>query len=236
MMNAATLYDVVDRTWPDAGRVTGGSWVVRIGQGGGSRVSAATGHVTAAGLPLVEAVQRGLGQRQLWMIRAGDDPLDALLADRGYRIMDPVVAYAAPVAVLATQRPPPVTTFEVWPPLAVQAEIWVEGGVGPERLAVMDRAKGPKTTLLGRLDDQPAGTAYVAMHGPHAMLHALEVAPRFRRRGLARHMLHAAAFWAKGQGASHLSLVVTRANEGANALYASLGMQVVGQYHYRIKE
>jgi hypothetical protein len=42
-----------------------------------------------------------------------------------------------------------------------------------------------------------------------------------------------AAFWAQDQGASHLALAVTQGNTGGNALYSSLGMQVVGQYHYR---
>ena len=106
---------------------------------------------------------------------------------------DPVTVYAAPAAALASEPPPPVTTFEVWPPLAIQAEIWAAGGIGPARLAVMERAAGPKTTILGRCADRPAATAYVAVHGTVAMLHALEVADRFRRRGLGRHIMRAAA-------------------------------------------
>lgn len=236
MIPAADLCAVIEETWADAGRITGDTWQLRLGAGGGSRVSAATGTVGPRGLRLVEAAQRAAGQAPLWMIREGDAALDSLLAAEGYAVMDPVVAYAAPVATLATARPPPVTTFEVWPPLAVQHEIWAEGGIGPARIAVMMRTRGPKTALLGRLDDRPAGTAFVAIHCGIAMLHALEVAPKWRRRGLATHLLRAAAFWAAGQGAATFSLVVTRANTGANALYASLGMQVVGQYHYRIKE
>jgi ribosomal protein S18 acetylase RimI-like enzyme len=67
------------------------------------------------------------------------------------------------------------------------------------------------------------------------MLHALEIDPAFQRQGLGRHLTRAVAIWAQSQGASHLSLLATKANIGANALYASLGMSVVGQYHYRIK-
>ena len=43
-----------------------------------------------------------------------------------------------------------------------------------------------------------------------------------------------AAHWAKANGAHWMSVLCTQANKGANGLYASLGMQVVGQYHYRI--
>ena len=45
----------------------------------------------------------------------------------------------------------------------------------------------------------------------------------------------ATALAAAQQGAARLSLVVTRQNAAARALYARLGMQDVGQYHYRLK-
>jgi GNAT superfamily N-acetyltransferase len=48
--------------------------------------------------------------------------------------------------------------------------------------------------------------------------------------------MRAAARWAARQGAAELALLVTRKNVPANALYTSLGMSVVGSYHYRIKE
>jgi ribosomal protein S18 acetylase RimI-like enzyme len=176
-----------------------------------------------------------MGARPLFMLREGEERLDALLAARGYAVMDPVVGYVAPVGVLATERPPPVTTFEVWPVLAAQREIWAAGGIGPARIAVMERAAGPKVSLLGRLDDSPAGAAFAAVHQGLGMVHALEVLPRFRRRGLGAHLLRAAAFWAAGQGAEAVGLVVTEANAGARALYEGMGMQVVARYHYRVR-
>ncbi|SMY08414.1 GNAT family N-acetyltransferase [Flavimaricola marinus] len=236
-MTPETLYAVIEATWPSASVRQVGPFLIRTGLGGGSRVSAATitAPVTAADLPQAEAEMEALGQPKIFMIRAGDDALDALLEAEGYVIKDPVVGFVAPVSALTAQRPPPVSTFEVWPPLAVQREIWAAGGIGPARLAVMDRVTGPKTTILGRVDDTPAGCAFVACHGPHAMLHALETSGLHRRKGVAARMLTACAFWAKGQGAETFSLVVTQANTGAHALYASLGMEPVGQYHYRIK-
>ncbi len=178
---------------------------------------------------------RAAGQRPLFMIRDQDAALDRELADLGYLIKDPVNLYAAPVAQIATMRPPPVTTFEVWPPLAAQVEIWAAGGIGAGRLTIMDRAPLPKTTILGRLQDRPAGTLFIGIAGDCAMIHALEIAVAQRRQGLARQMTIAAAFWAQAQGARWLTLVATRANTGAHALYTSLGMGVVGQYHYRIQ-
>ena len=218
-MTPAALYALIEATWPPAGQTRVGPYVIREGQGGGSRVSAATAAAVdglAEGLPAAEAAMRALGQTPLFMIRHGDEALDALLDRAGYVIKDPVIGYSAPVSQLTQTLPPPVTTFEVWPPLAVQAEIWAEGGIGPDRLAVMNRAKGPKTTILGRLEDSPAGTVYLAC-GPDGA------------------MLRACARWAARQGAEELALVVTTANTAARGLYASLGMSAVGEYHYRIK-
>ena len=231
------IFELLDATWPAAACHHVGPWTIRDGQGGGSRVSAATATrpVRAEERLLAEQAMQDLGQPPLFMIRPGDEGLDAQLAAAGYVIKDPVTAYAAPVVGLADLVLPAKTAFRAWPPLAMQAEIWAAGGIGPARLAIMDRARGPKTSLLGRLQDQPAGCAFVGCHGSQVMLHALEVLPQFRRLGLGRHLLIAAARWAQEQGAETLALVVTRANPGANALYTSLGMGVVGQYHYRIR-
>ena len=170
----------------------------------------------------------------LMLVRAADDALDAALAARGWRVVDPVVAYAAPVADLAAELPP-LAAFPHWPPLEIARSLWVEGGIGPARLAVMDRVTGAKAAILSRKADRPAGVAFVACHGDVAMLHALEVSPPLRRQGVGERLLRAAANWAAEQGATQLSLVVTRQNTAARALYARLGMGVVGHYHYRMK-
>ncbi|MGJ8622098.1 MAG: GNAT family N-acetyltransferase [Yoonia sp.] len=232
----STLYSVIDATWPTAQKRSLGPWTLRLDTRGGNRVSAATadGPVSDADIPAAQAAMQEAGQTPLFMLRAGQDDLDQLLAARGYSIKDATNIYAAPIEAIATDRPPPVSTFEVWPPLAAQVEVWAQGGIGQGRLDVMARAKGPKTTILGRTDDTPAGTVYVAIHEGCAMIHALEIAAAHRRKGLARHLTRACAFWAKSAQASYLTLLTTQANAGANALYSSLGMTLVGQYHYRI--
>ncbi|MFY0679139.1 MAG: GNAT family N-acetyltransferase [Thalassovita sp.] len=231
----AHLYEVIDGTWPAAECQTIGPWMIRNGQDGGQRVSAATalGAVTAADITSAEHAMQSLGQPRLFQIRAGDEALDQQLDARGYVVVDPVNLWLAPVADLATDRPPPVTSFSIWPPLAIQREIWLTGGIGPGRLAVMDRAEGAKVAILGRVDDSPAGTAFVAIHDGTAMLHALEVLPKLRRKGLALWILRQAAFWALENGAQHFSVLCTKANEPANALYSKLGMSFAGEYHYR---
>ena len=235
MPDAARLYDVIDGTWPAAAQWQEGPFLLRRGEGGGQRVSAATalGAVTAQEIDAAAQAMQAMGQPRLFQIRMGDEALDAVLATRGYHIVDPVNLYVAPVAQIATRRPPPVTAFCVWEPLAIQIDIWAKGGIGPGRLAVMQRAKGPKTSILGRQNDHPGGTAFVAIHDHVAMVHAVEVLPHQRKQGMAGWFMRLAAFWAQANGASHIAVVCTQANTGANALYASLGMALVGQYHYR---
>jgi GNAT superfamily N-acetyltransferase len=194
-MTPAVLAEVMEATWPPAKAWRVGPFTCRDGDGGGKRVSAASCEADFDGDELDAAI--AAMAEPLFLIREGESALDAALDARGWRIVDPVVAYAAPVARL-TGELPHLAAFPHWPPLEVAASIWAEGGeVG--------------------------------------MLHALEVRPALRRTGVGRTLLHAAANWAAAMGASHLSLVVTRQNTAARALYARLGMETVGQYHYRMK-
>ncbi|MFD1914053.1 GNAT family N-acetyltransferase [Halodurantibacterium flavum] len=228
------LYEVLEATWPPAAVHRAGPWIIRDGQGGGKRVSAATASapVTRADLPLAEAAMRDLGQPPLFMLRAGEDELDDLLAREGYRVVDPVSIHVMPAALTAS---PTDEVIPAWPPVAAQRLIWAQGGIGPERLAVMNRTRGPATTLLARAGERAAGTAFVAADHDIAMLHAVEVAPGQRRKGAGHNILIAAARWAQDQGCTWLSLVVTRANLPAQKLYSFAGMQAVGHYHYRMK-
>lgn len=232
---SVSWFDVIDQTWPAAARHSAGPFVLREGRGGGSRVSAATadGPVTEAEIQAVEAAMRDLGQKQIFMIRPGDERLDAQLEARGYEVVDAVTIYSCPAKQLTDLAIPRVTVFTIWEPLAIMREIWAAGGIGPARLAVMERAKGPKTGILLRHNDKPGGAAYAAIHDGVVMVHAVEIVPFQRKQGLGKWAMRGAAFWALENGADTLSVMCTDANEGANALYRSLGMQPVSKYHYR---
>jgi GNAT superfamily N-acetyltransferase len=234
-MDSARYFAAIDNTWPARRIIEEGPWTIRDGDGGGKRVSAATarGPVTDADIGRAEAAMRALGLEPLFQIRPGDQALDNLLAARGYRQIDPSVIHGIDAARLTDTPVPRVTVFAIWEPLAIMSEIWAAGGIGPARLRVMERASAPRTALFGRQREMPAGVAFVAIHDGIAMLHALEILPHQRRQGMAVWMMRAAAFWAVENGATTLSVICTRANGPANALYASLGFSVVEQYHYR---
>lgn len=233
----ARLIAAVEATWPPAETRRVGPITVRAGQGGGQRVSAATvdGVASPDDLAAAERDMRRLGQTPLFMIREGDAHLDGLLASRGYEIKDPVEIRLATVEALADRPLPRVTTFTIWEPLEIMREIWSAGGIGPERIAVMERVTGPKTGLFGRIKDRPAGAGFAAIDGDIAFVHALEVCAHARRQGLAGWMMRRAAFWAASRGARWIAALVTEANRPAAALYDTLGMEIAGRYHYRVK-
>jgi ribosomal protein S18 acetylase RimI-like enzyme len=226
------LDSVLDATWPAAASERLGPWRLRDGAGGGKRVSAATLEGEDGDPAEAAAAMRARGVRPLFRVREGQGVLDARLAALGYARVDPTEFYAAPAAELAFTIAD-VTVIDCEAPLAAAAEIWAGQGVGPARLAVMGRVAGPKRFLLGRLDDRPAGAAFVATAGTVAMLHALVVAERMQRRGLGRRLTQGAAAWGLAAGAETFALAVEAANDPARALYEALGMRRAGGYHYR---
>lgn len=232
-----TLFAAIDATWPPLAYHSVGPFTLREGQSGGQRVSAATCErpVTEIEIARAEEGMAALGQNALFMIRGDQPGLDDQLAALGYRIKDPVTVMTARANQVAGDGPGRARAFPVWPALAIQREIWATGGIGPERVAIMDRTLGPKATILGRVGDAPAGTAFVALHGTTAMMHAVEVLKKFRRRGCAVDMTRGAAKWALGQGAETFAILTTSENSPAIGVYSSLGLRPVGQYHYRVR-
>lgn len=226
----AALFAAMEATWPAAAAWRLGPWWLRDGAGGGKRASAAT--IAAGWTPDdIGQVEAAMPQGALFLLRPEDAALDAALSARGYAIVDPVLTYAACTADFAA--PPHMATFAHWPPLQIAVDLWADGQIGPARLAVMQRAPGPKAAILARLKDRAVGVAYVALHADIALLHALQVSPAHRRQGSAQNLLAAAAHWAADHGAATLALIVTTANLPARALYERLGMHPLGGYHYR---
>lgn len=232
-----TLAAALSATWPAAQTASLGPFTLRRSPGGGARVIAATqdgtGPPDPSTLAQAIAMMRGWGQIPLFRVLRGQSGLDAMLAARSFVRCKPTVLYSGQPDMLAAPAPPRLATFEIWPPLAIQVEIWREAEIGDDRIAVMNRAAAPRTALFGRQDRHPAAAGFLAAHDGIAMLHALEVRPTLRRRGTARRLIAHAAAWADRQGCHTLALAVTEGNAPARALYDGLGMVQTGGYHYR---
>lgn len=226
------LFAALAATWPAAETVRRGTFTLRRGAGGGNRTSAANLEGAPGDIADAEAAMRAWGQRPLFQIRPGQEDFDTVLAALGYRLQDRSVIYTVDPAAIAEAVG--LAAIPCAAPLTCMTEIWAEGDVGPARLAVMARAPAPRTWLLGRSNDRPAGCAFVAVSHGIAMLSALQVAAAHRRKGVAGQMVRGAAHWAGRQGAETLALAVTADNAPARALYQRLGMAEAAAYHYRI--
>lgn len=223
-----------ETTWPATESADTGALRTGRGLGAGGRVSS-----TIAIRPGWDSAQIAAAERlhhdwdQPAMFRVADSnlALQQALSSRGYVRGNPTAILAIDCMKLAGPLPI-MMTFAIWPPIGIQRDLWAAGNVPAARQAVMDRVTGPRAALLGRLDDRAAGAAFVAVDGEVAMIHALEVSPAFRRRGLAGWLIRAGADWASGQGARRLGLAVSHANTGARTVYDRLGFREIGSYGY----
>ncbi|MDJ0993548.1 MAG: GNAT family N-acetyltransferase [Dinoroseobacter sp.] len=230
------IWTAIDATWAPAAYHTCGPVVLREGIGGGQRVSAATTEAGCTDVDIAAAAQamRDLGQVPLFMVRGDQPDFDKQLSRLGFMIKDPVVVLDGLLEGAVMEPPPPVSAFPIWPPLQIMKELWAAGGIGAARLDVMARSADPKTAFLGRVEDRAAGCAFISMLGDLAVIHAVEVLSAYRRKGVAQNMVRGAANWAKTQGATRMATLVTKANRPSLALFTSLGLSPVEQYHYRV--
>jgi ribosomal protein S18 acetylase RimI-like enzyme len=146
----------------------------------------------------------------------------------GYATRDETLILAAPVADIA-EAPPPVSCFEIWPPLAVQEEIWA-----PAASARRARHHGAAPKV-----PRPPYSAGSTTVPPRNRLHRSawrrsrcsmrsKWHPSARRNGLARLMVRAGAAWAADRAPTTFTVLVTRANGGAAAL-RFLGPETCGK-------
>ena len=224
------LFEAIDATWPAFRRYALDGWIFREGRGGGKRVSATSLVETSASIDLAIEEMGFLGQAFLFMIRGSDVELDANLATRGFVIVDPVVLLGQETAKNGEQD---ASFLPNTIPSKEQLEIWSEGGIGPARIKVMARAKGPSCFAALKEENETCATAFAAIHNDIAMVHAVEVSKEYRRRGLGRKIMQGLSHWAGKMGAKNMVVLTVRDNVAAQSLYESMGMIEVGAYHYR---
>jgi GNAT superfamily N-acetyltransferase len=232
MLHNTDLFNAIDETWPPRTLTKLEDWIIREGCGGGQRVSATSG---SGDIVAAEKAMIALGQNKLFMVQDQQIALDAELASRGYVFKDPVDLFVGDAKVLADGFHPKLDAIFAKFPMPILAEIWAKGGIGSARLNVMERAVCDKAFIMGRIGDRAAAAAFIAASNGICMAHAVEVLTNKRRQGIAERMMRAAAWWGLQQGAETLCVLAAQANKNAQRLYRKMGMETVGQYHYRVK-
>jgi ribosomal protein S18 acetylase RimI-like enzyme len=159
--------------------------------------------------------------------------LDAFLAERGYRTIKPAEVMIAGVGHIVELSDPGDYNVhgEPDPHLSWLRACEVVGGrVEPS----LDRVPRPASFLVAVQDEHPVGVGLFVVSGGWCGVYCLATDPRWRRRGVARSLLHAGAQWAGEIGASRLFLQVAANNAGALGLYRQVGFRTSHTYHYRI--
>ncbi len=236
LKNSSSIFETIDLTWPAEEFHELPEWKLRKSLKGGKRVSAATVN-GKSGIPDIQFVENTLAewyQDKLFLIKAGENSLDEALKSRGYCIADPTNIWSISSEALSMHQIPPVTAFSIFPPLAIQREIWTANGIDSSRIEIMDRVKTPKTTIFGRINAKPAASAFVAVANKIAMVHALVVDHKYQRQSMGKFVMRKVGAWAHQQGAESVVVLCTKQNQSANNFYKTLGMQVIGEYHYRL--
>ena len=236
LKNGSDIFEAIDVTWPAEKFLEIPKWKLRRSAKGGKRVSAATaiGAPDISDIKLAENKMVQWHQDKLFMIKKNEILLDEALSASGYRVIDPTNIWSISSKNLSIQKTLPVKAFTIFPPLAIQRELWRANHISPSRIEIMDRVKTHKTTIFGRINARPAASAFVAVSNKFAMVHALVVDKKCRRQGMGKFVMQKVGSWAYQMGAESVVALCTEKNCSANILYKSLGMQVIGKYHYRV--
>jgi GNAT superfamily N-acetyltransferase len=236
LKNGSDIFEAIDVTWPAEKFLEIPKWKLRRSAKGGKRVSAATaiGAPDISDIKLAENKMAQWHQDKLFMIKKNEIILDEALSAGGYRVIDPTNIWSISSKNLSIQKTLPVKAFTIFPPLAIQRELWRANHIPPSRIEIMDRVKTHKTTIFGRINARPAASAFVAVSNKFAMVHALVVDKKCRRQGMGKFVMQKVGSWAYQMGAESVVALCTEKNCSANILYKGLGMQVIGKYHYRV--
>jgi ribosomal protein S18 acetylase RimI-like enzyme len=145
-----------------------------------------------------------------------------------------VLVMVGPVAQLATPGQPPEIDTET--SLTAPDDWWrvtLGGAPSSDQRQVLGGAGLAEIGFaLATIDRRPVGGIRTVVLDEHLHLSRLEVAPAYRRRGVARSLLDEAARWGVGRGARWCVLQVAEDNPGAVGLYRRLGLRPHHEYEY----
>lgn len=225
---------LLDQAWPAYHRENAESWTFRFADGVTSRANS----VLPWGTPddpdaLIARAEKFYADRGLActfsMGERAMPGLDERLADRRYRLVDPVSFMRAPAVQVPAEHAVRIEDepWEGW------MESWwaVDGRYGTGYEPARRIATGVPARYAAVVEDGVAlAVGRGVPQGDTLGIYCMATLPQGRRRGLARSVLRALV---GESGAASAYLVVTRKNEAARAFYAGEGFVEVGGYHYR---
>jgi ribosomal protein S18 acetylase RimI-like enzyme len=230
------------RAWPALETVATAGWVQRFSGGYTKRANSINAleidtefnHSMKIAL---EAPYRERGLPPIWRLTPLAPPeVDAALANDGYRRIDESLVQRS--ALDGRYALDPEVRIDPSPSAAWLAGFAELSPVAPahrETMAHMLRSIAAPVGFARVEDDgRPVAFALGVVDGDHVGLFDVLVAPRARRRGLARRLTESVCAWGHTQGARFAYLQVVATNQAALPLYAALGFETVYSYGYRV--
>ncbi|MBR0674395.1 GNAT family N-acetyltransferase [Neoroseomonas soli] len=221
-----------------------GPFVIRAFAGGTGRANAASSldplpdPGLAARVGRIEARYAALGVAPRFRSMPLDPPgLAGLLAARGYVEKDETIVLLAPIDAIAA--PDPAANAMAAPDADWMAVTATAEHQTPARRREKEGTPAllvvPGAWITLREGAEAVAVASVVAAGEVAAYFDLAVRPEHRRKGLAARTVHAAAQWAKEQGAGWLFCQVAAANAASLALNTGLGMAEAYRYRYFVR-
>jgi GNAT superfamily N-acetyltransferase len=231
--------------WPALEEKTEQGWFLRFGGGHTKRCNSANPlqPETADPIAQIEADYRGRGLAPIFRLTPLCDleRYDALLAQRGYRLVEPsrVMVLADLAAFARTGVPADLTLrLDAEPSTAWCAANEQLRPCPPEqrlaRDAILRKIAVPAVFATLYDGETPLALAIGAVAGRWFDLNAVATRPEMRGRGLMRALLGEMAEWGRQQGAEAGHLAVVADNAPAVRLYEGMGYREAYRYQYRV--
>ncbi len=231
--------------WPALQTLVHDGWLLRFARGHTKRANSVNAlwpgrTALEARIAHAEGHYRRHGLQPTFRLTPLSEPdLDALLAARGYRQLDPTIVMRVPVDRVA----------------AGAAQVRLQPSPLPDWLGAFGKTAGASSesrAILGEMLTRivPAA-AFARIDGPDGApcafgmgvaeageigIFEMLTAAAARRKGHAARVIGALTDWGRAQGAHHAYLQVVADNAPARALYERLGFEPVYAYHYRRAE
>lgn len=231
--------------WPALQDETCHGWLLRDAQGYTKRANSANALPGAAALnPAqlrdVETRFQARGLPSIFRLAsfAVPDGVDSLLADAGYRWLNP--SWVMAMDLHPAQGPDGAVHATGW---ASNAPEWlgafqiVSGKLGPDQaihLQLLQAIQAPCAFALNWEADQAVCCGLAVLVEGRLGLFDIATAPAHRRRGLAKALCQDLLAWGRRHGAHTAYLQVTAGNVMAIRLYEALGFRLAYTYGYRV--
>ncbi|MEY9210872.1 GNAT family N-acetyltransferase [Thermobifida halotolerans] len=223
----------VARDWPALETVESAGWRLGYSHGVSKRANSAVALHAAADPDEPARFYRERGLRSTVQVWPGQRRTDALLAERGYRIVDPSLVLTRQLA----ERPEPATEVVVGrtPPAGWTEAVRRPDGADTHAAAVEARITA-RSGMVHAVHADGRARGCAALNGDLVGVYGMATRADSRRRGCGNRVLDSLLAWAHDHGARRAYLLVVADNTAARALYEKAGFTEAARYHYRVLE